>query len=115
MALNRLCWMAGTGGVALSVVENAWTAHSTMKFTEKDKVALANAVHIQMLNGVGMCLLSMRKSKIRGVPAALLASGSVLFPGMIFYSRIYDDRRYIKLVMVGGSCSVLGCTLMRVV
>ena len=65
-----------------------------------------------MLNGIGMCLLSMRQSKLRVIPLSLLATGSVLFPGMIFYSRIYEDRRYIKLVMIGGSASVLGWACM---
>ena len=106
--------MAGTGGIALSVVENAWTAHSGLAKTKKDETALANAVHIQMLNGIGLCLLSMRKSKFyfRIAPASLLITGSILFPGMIFYSRVYDDRRYLKLVMVGGTCSVAGWAFM---
>ena len=112
--MNRALWMAGTGGVALSVLENAWTAHGISEYTEKDKVALNNAVHIQMLNGLGLCMLSMRKSKLRALPGGLLLTGSILFPGMIFYSRIYDDRRYIKLVMVGGSCSVIGWATMMI-
>jgi len=44
--MNRLCWGAGCSGVALSVLENAWTAHGMSKYSEKDKVALNNAVHI---------------------------------------------------------------------
>ena len=84
-----------------------------MKFTEKDKIALNNAVHIQMLNGIGLCLLAGRKSsKVKILPASFLFIGSILFPGMIFYSRIYDDRTYIKLVMIGGSASVLGWIFM---
>ena len=66
-----------------------------------------------MLNGIGLCLLAGRKaSKVKILPASLLVSGSILFPGMIFYSRIYDDKRYIKFVMVGGSASVLGWLFM---
>ena len=44
--MNRICWILGTGGVALSVAENAWTAHGASRFGPKDMVALNNAVHI---------------------------------------------------------------------
>ena len=111
--MNRLLWSTGTAGIALSVAENAWTAHGASRFGPKDMIALNNAVHIQMLNGIGLCLLSLRKAnKIRMLPASLLCTGSVLFPGMIFYSRIYEDKRYVKLVMVGGTCSILGWVAM---
>ena len=58
--MNRFFWSAGCFGVSLSVLENAWTAHGATRFNQKDMIALNNAVHIQMLNGVGMCLLSLR-------------------------------------------------------
>ena len=66
-----------------------------------------------MLNGLGLCLLAGRKSpKISILPASVLTIGSVLFPGVIFYSKIYNDRSYNKLIMIGGSASVLGWFLM---
>ena len=113
--MSRLIWGLGTIGVTAGILENAWTAHSQLKFSEKDQIALNNAVRIQLVNGMGLCLLSSRKSKLRSIPAMFLATGSVLFPGMIFYSKIYDDRRFIKLVMVGGSSSVLGWFFMTFV
>merc|ERR1712146_579498 len=111
---DRIIWTMGSLGVCVSVLENAWTAHSRMKFDEKDRVALNNAVHIQMLNGIGLCLLASRPAAgiPKLVPASLLFTGSVLFPGMIFYSRIFDDKRFTKLVMVGGSSSVLAWFVM---
>eukprot|EP00355_Strombidium_rassoulzadegani_P002438 CAMPEP_0168611048 /NCGR_PEP_ID=MMETSP0449_2-20121227/2133_1 /TAXON_ID=1082188 /ORGANISM="Strombidium rassoulzadegani, Strain ras09" /LENGTH=109 /DNA_ID=CAMNT_0008651435 /DNA_START=1 /DNA_END=327 /DNA_ORIENTATION=- len=108
MSSNRILWASGSLGVALSILENAYTAHTQTKYTEKDKVALNNAVHIQMLNGLGVCMLSMRQSRFRMLPGSLLITGSILFPGMIFYSRIYEDKSYMKLVMVGGTCSIAG-------
>ena len=105
---TRLWWALGSLGVATSVVENAYTAHTKMNLNEKDKIALDNAVHIQMLNGLGLCLLGMRKTRLHVIPGTFLLTGSILFPGIIFYSRIYDDRRFMKLVMVGGTCSVFG-------
>ena len=62
-----------------------------------------------------MCLLSTRKSNIRMLPASLLLTGSVLFPGVIFYSKIYNDKSFIKLVMVGGSCTTAGWIAMMLV
>lgn len=69
-----------------------------------------------MLNGLGLMLIGLRakKTSAKHIPGALLMTGSVLFPGMIFYSRLYNDKRYIRLVMVGGSCSVLGWAAMAI-
>ena len=45
--MNRFFWAAGTGGVALSVLESAWVAHTkSLKLTDADKVSINNAVHI---------------------------------------------------------------------
>ena len=66
-----------------------------------------------MLNGIGLCLLSGRKvAKAKILPGSLLIAGSILFPGIIFYSKIYNDKRYTKFVMIGGSASVLGWLFM---
>ena len=118
---QRLYWSLGSFGVCASILENAWTAHTQSKFSKKDKAALNQAVHIQMLNGLGLCLLGTRKySRVSMLPAPLLCAGSILFPGTIFYTRIYDDQRFLKLnivptlifeasfVMVGGVASILG-------
>ena len=56
--MSRLIWGMGTIGVTAGILENAWTAHSQMKFSEKDQIALNNAVRIQLVNGMGLCLLS---------------------------------------------------------
>ena len=44
--MNRFLWASGTAGIALSVAENAWTAHGASKYSPKDMIALNNAVHI---------------------------------------------------------------------
>ena len=64
-----------------------------------------------MLNGVGLMLASLKyrnSMKLIWLPISLITTGMVLFPGMIFYSNIYEDRRFIKLVMDGGSCTTAG-------
>ena len=43
---NRLIWSLGISGVSISILENAFTAHSQTKYNEKDKIALNNAVHV---------------------------------------------------------------------
>ena len=57
---SRLWWSLGSLGVCTSVVENAWTAHTKNTLSDKDRISLDNAVHIQMLNGIGLCLLGLR-------------------------------------------------------
>ena len=43
---NRFYWSIGSLFVSLSVLENAYTAHTRNVYDEKDKVALDNAVRI---------------------------------------------------------------------
>lgn len=114
---HRFYWSMGALFTSLGVLENAYTAHTRTAYNEKDKVALDNAVRIQLLNGMGLMLLSLKAKKgvLMHIPGAFIFTGSVLFPGMIFYSRIYDDKRFVKLVMVGGSSTVLGWAAMAII
>ena len=69
-----------------------------------------------MLNGLGLMLIGLRAKKgmKMHIPGTFMLTGSVLFPGMIFYSRLYDDRRFLKLVMIGGSSSVIAWATMAI-
>ena len=113
----RFYWSIGSLFTSLGVLENAYTAHTRTQYSDKDKSALDNAVRIQLVNGIGLMLLSMKAGKGRLVhlPGALLLSGSTLFPWMIFYSRMYNDYQFIKLVMIGGSSTTLAWAAMAFV
>ena len=96
--MNRVAWIAGSSSVALSVVENAWLAHKSKGMTDDRKQAINNARHIQMLNGIGMCLLPLRRSGKPFGAAALpffgMVTGSLLFSGIIFYEELTKDKRF---------------------
>ena len=69
-----------------------------------------------MLNGLGLMLIGLRAKKgfKAHIPGSLMLTGSVLFPGMIFYSRLYEDKRFLKLVMVGGSSTTIAWAAMAI-
>ena len=46
MSSPRLLWCLGTLGVSASLLESAWVAHTYPNPSEKDRVALRNAVNI---------------------------------------------------------------------
>ena len=107
----RISWATGALLVGSSVASSAYIQHSP-KLWEADRNALKNAQQIQMLNGLGLCLLGTRKSAFTFLPVTFLLSGSVLFPGIIFYSRIYKDTRFNWLIPYGGGASILGWLFM---
>ena len=84
--------MLGSSSVAISVLENAWLAHKAKGMTEDRKKAVNNARHIQMLNGIGLCLLPLRRSGKQfgaaALPFAGMVTGSLLFSGIIFYEEL---------------------------
>jgi len=70
------------------------------------------ASQVQMMNGLGLCLCATRKSRLIVVPLACLTSSTVLFSGLIYYSKIKKDFRYNKFIPIGGAASILGWAFM---
>ena len=69
-----------------------------------------------MLNGLGMCMLSLRsKSKVTLLPAALLLGGTALFPGIIFYEAYTKDLQFHGYVKYGGMATIIGWFAMALV
>ena len=67
-----------------------------------------------MINGIGLCLCATRKTNLVLLPFTALTASTILFSGMIFYSKIYKDFRYNWLIPVGGAASIGGWVLMMV-
>lgn len=92
-----------------SVGYGAYNAHKANASTA-DRIALENSRGILMLNGVGMCLMSIRTKNARALmmPLALLTSGSCLFSGVIFYGKYSGDMQFHYLTKFGGSATIFG-------
>ena len=90
-------------------VENAWIAHNTAGYDEKKRKDFHDGMMVQMRNGAVLCLLSTRPpSRIGNIAGGFLITGSVLFPSMLFYTRITDDTRFPGLQGIGGVSSLVG-------
>ena len=64
---------------------------------------------ITMLNGLGMCLISLKsKSKLATVPTTLLLGGTGAFSGLIFYEAWFKDRQFHNFIKYGGTATILG-------
>ena len=107
--------MTGTSLVAISVGQSAFIAHGLKKHEpdpEKQfemRQHLENARLITMLNGLGLCLISIKgKGRLSIVPFSLLTVGTGAFSGLIFYSKIYKDDKLNFLVKYGGSATIFG-------
>ncbi|CDW71726.1 UNKNOWN [Stylonychia lemnae] len=70
--------------------------------------AMNSAQQVQMINGLGLCLCSTRKTKLISLPLIAIFAGTVMFSGTIFYSKMYKDYRFNKLVPYGGGASMVG-------
>ena len=90
--MNRLCWVMGSMSCGTSVGFGAYNAHKA-KASTADRIALENSRGMLMLNGIGMCLMSLRSKSPRALmlPFALLTAGSCLFSGVIFYGKFTED------------------------
>ena len=115
MALARVQWMSGCFMVGTCVLQSAFIAHRLPSIEDdptkmiKTKASLENARLITLINGTGMCLLSLGKKK---GPVALMASGMLvgatgLFSGGLWYQSICKDYSKGKFIMVGGTTTSL--------
>lgn len=93
--VSRVAWSFGSLLVAASVGENAYIAHAAAFRTDANKrLPVQNAAMIQMLNGLGLMMVSLRignkSSKVALVPVGLLMAGTVMFSGCIFYEKLTE-------------------------
>ena len=75
------------------------------------KQSLENARLITMLNGLGLAMISLRKThrpKVAALPMTLLITGTALFSGVIFYEAFTKDESMHWAIKFGGSASIFG-------
>ena len=112
--VSRLAWSSGSLLVAASVGEQAYIAHASneLKTDANKRLPLQNAALIQMLNGLGLMMLSLRVGKktpkMAYAPLGLLILGSTMFSGFIFYDKLTGDGRLRSYVRYGGSATIFG-------
>ena len=79
---------------------------------------MENARLITMLNGLGLAMISLRKSSrpmVAALPMSLLVTGTGLFSGIIFYEAFTKDERMHWAIKFGGSASIFGWLLMGLI
>ena len=113
--LDRLTWAFGSSFVAASVAQGAVIAHGLNKFEpnlheqQKLRVSLDAAKNMTMLNGLGMCLIALRgRTGLAAVPAGLLLTGNILFPGILWYELHTKDKQFHSYIKFGGMSTIVG-------
>lgn len=110
---RRLAWVSGSFTVGLSIAEMAYLGH-TSKFSEAELKSLHSAQQLQLINGLGLCLCGTRKTRLVILPLSTLIAGSIMFSGVIFYSKTYQDYKFNRLIPYGGGASMVGWALMAI-
>ena len=111
--ISRVAWSTGSLLVAGSVGQNAYIAHAAGMRTDANKrLPLQNAALIQMLNGIGLMMTSLRignkNKKLALVPISLMMVGSVMFSGFIFYEKLTEKKTFSGYIRYGGSATLFG-------
>ena len=75
---------------------------------------MAMASQVQLINGIGLCLCATRKTNLIAIPFVALTASTLLFSGLIFYSKTQKDFRFNKFIPVGGGASIAGWFLMTI-
>ncbi|CAI2385077.1 unnamed protein product [Moneuplotes crassus] len=114
MKVSRIPWMLGcfsvTAGIAMQSI-----AHHKSDFNDRDRSSLYNTSAVTMVNGVGMCLLAMKRSKFAAPVFGLQFAGLLLFPGLVTYRLYYQDSTYSKYIPYGGVSIMLSWLLMGLI
>jgi uncharacterized membrane protein YgdD (TMEM256/DUF423 family) len=112
-ALRRASWIVGSLTVSTSILGSGFVSHAK-SYTEQEIKAMAMASQIQLINGVGLCLCATRRTNLIAIPFTALTASTILFSGLIFYSKIYKDFRFNKFIPIGGAASIGGWALMMI-
>ena len=86
--LRKLSWILGTLSVSTSIGQSAYIKHGVSgRFTESEQLSLVTAGQVQMYNGIGLCLLATRKTRMVIFPITALVMSTLMFSGIVFYSK----------------------------
>eukprot|EP00347_Sterkiella_histriomuscorum_P005793 403355248 len=110
-AFRRTSWILGSLTVSSSIAAQAYVGHAK-GYTDMEMKSLNSAQQIALINGFGLCLCATRKTKMVALPMTVLVAGTFMFSGVIFYSKIYKDYRFNRLIPMGGGASMVGWALM---
>ena len=110
---RRTSWILGSLAVSTSIAELAYIGHAK-GYTEQELKSMSSAQQVQLINGLGLCLCATRKTRLVALPMTTLIAGTAMFSGTIFYSKIYKDYRFNKLLPMGGGASMVGWALMAI-
>ena len=109
--LRRASWIVGSLTVSTSILESGYVSHAK-SYTEMELKSMSMASQIQLINGIGLCLCATRKTNLIAIPFAALTASTLLFSGLIFYSKMKKDFRFNYFIPFGGGASIGGWALM---
>ena len=87
-------------------------SHHKKGLNEDDKASLDNSATLSMITGVGMCLVSLKKSRLAPIVFGMQLAGVALFPGLVWYRLCTGDRQFGGYVHYGGFSILLSWIVM---
>merc|ERR1712127_639779 len=89
----------------------AHAAH--LRHSADERLPLQNAALIQMLNGLGLLMTSLRinaggSAKLAVAPVSLMIGGTCMFSVLIIKEKLTGDRTFSGLIRYGGSATLFG-------
>ncbi|KAL6071155.1 DUF423 domain-containing protein [Balamuthia mandrillaris] len=109
--MSRSPWLVLGGLVGASgVAAGAYGSHGLVKHVS-DKSRLKNwrlGVEYQLIHSAPMVACAFLAPPFSHVAGLLFLGGVTMFSGGLCYTALTEDRRFIKLAPVGGSCYIAG-------
>jgi uncharacterized membrane protein YgdD (TMEM256/DUF423 family) len=110
---DRLILLAGALLAALGVGLGAFGAHGLRDLLDASELAWWHtAVQYQMWHSVGLVGLAAARLPRRGLPAALLGAGTVVFAGTLYLMALGAPRWLGAVTPVGGTLMIAGWLLL---
>ena len=112
-SLFRRTLIAGALLAAAGVALGAFAAHGLRGALDQTRLGWwQTAVQYQMLHAVGLIAIGAAKLPRLGVPAALLAIGTLIFSGTLYAMALTGARWLGMITPVGGTLMIAGWLLL---
>lgn len=110
---ERFALLAGSLLAALGVGLGAFGAHGLRHLLDTGALAWwQTAVQYQMWHALGLLALGAARLPRSGLPAALLAAGTVIFAGSLYAMALTGLRALGMVTPVGGTLMIAGWLLL---
>ena len=122
MSFWRFQWFLGTSMVAASICQGAYITHGLHKKQisaeqyAQVRRSLDEARTMTMLNGLGLCMITLKaKSRLSAFPTGMILASTLMYPGVLFYETITEDKRFHRLIPIIDVSSILAWLIMGLI